>query len=184
MKLLTFAASHRPASYNRMLARIAAEMAREKGASVDFAEYEAFDMPLYNDAEVDKGFFPDSARSFAHRMDTAQGVIISSPEYNWSYPASLKNIIDWTSRIGGSPLNGKTVLLLCATPGQRGGIVCLNHLRPPFEALGMVVFNKAFPLGRCKEAFDAGGQLVDATHTKQLSGMVGDFVTFTGKLSK
>jgi chromate reductase, NAD(P)H dehydrogenase (quinone) len=184
MKFLAFAASHRPGSYNRKLAMIAAGMAQDRGAHVDFAEYEAFDMPLYNDAEVDKGFFPPAAGSFARRMESANGMIVSSPEYNWSYPASLKNIIDWTSRIDGTPMKGKTVLLLCATPGSRGGIVCLNHLRPPFEALGMVVFNKAFPLGKCKEAINASDNLADREQQQRLLEIVGDFVTFTEKLSK
>ena len=99
VKLLAFAASHRPDSYNRKLAKIASMLAESHGATVTFAEYAEFDMPIYNDYEADLNNIPDAAKSFLKQALPADGIIIASPEYNWSYPGSLKNIIDWTSRL-------------------------------------------------------------------------------------
>lgn len=178
MKMLIFAASHRPESFNRKLAAHASEYVRKQSVDVDFAEYADFDMPLYNDT-ID---MPASAHLFEQRAVNAAGIIIASPEYNWSYPASLKNIIDWTSRIRPNPIEGKTVLLMSASPGARGGILGLSHLKTPFDALQTHVFNKMFPLGNCTQAFDNDNALV----TKQsdiLHPILDDFVTFTRKLS-
>ena len=178
MKSLIFAASHRLESYNRKLAQHSARYLSSKSVDVDFAEYAQFDMPLYNDAIE----MPEIGHVFGKRAASVDGIIISAPEYNWSYPGSLKNIIDWTSCIEPNPLKGKTVFLMSATPGLRGGILGMNHLKAPMEALQLYVFNRVFPLGNCHEAFDAQDTLL-AKHSDSLHGMLDDYVTFTEKLS-
>jgi NAD(P)H-dependent FMN reductase len=55
MRVLAFAASLRKESINRKLIRIAADIAREKGATVDIADFHEFDMPLY-DGDMDERF--------------------------------------------------------------------------------------------------------------------------------
>lgn len=181
-KLLVFAASHRPESYNRKLAQAAAGMAAKHSATIDFAEYAEFDMPIYNDHEADLGNIPDAAHSFLRRTEKSDGIIIASPEYNWSYPGSLKNIIDWTSRLPNDSLKHKTALLLCATPGARGGIVGLDHLRSPLASLHLHIFNRSFPLGHCREAFK-DDKLINEKQSAALNTIIADFITFTRKLA-
>lgn len=176
MKFLLFAASHRKESYNR---KLAVHVAAHIGGETDLADYADFDMPLYNDSIP----LPDAAHRFARRAASADGIVISSPEYNWSYPGSLKNIIDWTSRIEPNPLKGKTVMLLSASPGARGGILGMDHLKTPLEAMQLHVFHRMFPLGNCREAFDAADKLF-AKHRDALNPMIDSFVTFTRKLTK
>lgn len=183
LRFLVFAASHRPDSFNRKLARLAARSAETLGASVDFAEYGEFDTALYNDGEAEQGYAPPAALAFLDRMALAQGVIIASPEYNWSYPGSLKNLLDWTSRLDPAPMRHKTALLLCATPGARGGILGLDHLRSVLAAMQLQVFNRAFPLGHCHEALSAEGGLTSEKQRLQLDTLLADYVTFTRKLA-
>jgi chromate reductase len=183
MKLLAFAASHRPSSFNRKLAHYAGAYATAQNITVDFAEYGEFDMPVYDDHACDLHGVPDIAKSFAGRAASADGIIISSPEYNWSYPGSLKNILDWTSRLKPSPLAGKTALLLSATPGARGGIVGLQHLKTPLESLQMFVFHKVYPLGYAHDAFDATDALADGKQKQLFTAMLEEYITFTRKLS-
>lgn len=178
MKFLVFAASHRPESYNRKLAACTARFLAGKGHDVDFAEYAEFDMPAYNDAVE----LPPAAYSFGNRAASCQGIIVSAPEYNWSYPGSLKSIIDWTSCIKPHPLRGKTALLMSASPGTRGGILGLSHLKTPMEASHLFVFPRVFPLGSCESAFDSDGAL-GARPNEHLHILLHDYVTFTGKLT-
>ncbi|NBO17865.1 MAG: NADPH-dependent oxidoreductase [Proteobacteria bacterium] len=184
MKLLAFAASHRPESYNRKLAQIAAGFARNRGVEIDFAEYGEFDMPLYNDVMASQRPLPASTDHFLERMRSAAGIIVACPEYNWSYPASLKNIIDWSSSVDIDGLKDKTALMLCASTGSRGGIMGLHHLRSPLEALQMHVFHRAFPLGRAQTAFTPEGQLQDEKLAQQLGVIVSDFVAYTQKFTQ
>jgi len=179
MKFLVFAASHRPESYNRKLAVHTANYMKKKAIQVDFAEYAEFDMPLYNDAIE----MPEIAGIFGKRASSSDGIIISAPEYNWSYPGSLKNIIDWTSCIIPNPLKGKTVMLMCASPGVRGGILGLSHLKTPLEASQLFVYPKVFPLGNCLEMFDADNTL-EIKQSTLLNAILDDYITFTQKLMK
>lgn len=182
-KFLVFAASHRPESYNRKLAKTAAHYASACGAEIDFAEFSEFDMPLYNDTQVRSKSIPTSAQSFLERLKKADGLMIASPEYNWSFPANLKNIIDWTSILDISSLNNKTALLLCASPSTRGGILGLEHLRSPLSAIKLQVNNKVFPLGDCNNMFDANSTLTNEKKCAELNSIVKDYVTFTKKLA-
>lgn len=182
MKLLVFAASHRKDSLNRKLAQVAANHVKTLGAQVDFAEYAEFDMPLYNDEITTSTGVPDSAKGFSRRVAGMQGIIISSPEYNWSYPGTLKNIIDWTSRTKPNPLAGKTVLLMSATPGNRGGITGLQHLKTSLEALQLFAYPKVFPLGQAEKMFDVQGALTEPKQQRALFALLDEYVTFTQKL--
>ncbi|MDE3059613.1 MAG: NAD(P)H-dependent oxidoreductase [Pseudomonadota bacterium] len=183
MRFLIFAASHRPESVNRKLAKLAARQLQASNLAVDFAEYREFDLPLYNDDIYGKSGVPASARIFGERAAGAQGIVISSPEYNWSYPGTLKNILDWTSRMKPNPLAGKTALLMSATPGSRGGIVGLTHLKTPLEAMQIFVFPKVFPLGYSEKAFTDADALADARQRQRFEALVEEYIGFTRKLS-
>ena len=179
MKLLAFAASHRPDSYNRKLVKIAVDDLSAQGIAVDFVEYGEFDMPVYNDAIAKTSGLPEAAYSFAKRAADADGIIISVPEYNWSYPGSLKNIIDWSSCIKPNKLAGKTVLLMSATLGKRGGIDCMKHLMPPLNYFKFSVFPDTFSLANCGDAFDANDHLADKNKHENLISVLHHYVTFT-----
>ena len=75
------------------------------------------DIPLYNaDVQVrETGFRPRSPR-WQMLIRAADGVIIVSPEYNFSIPGGLKNAIDWVSRVPNQPFAGKPVALQSASP--------------------------------------------------------------------
>src|SRR5262249_12244463 len=133
MKILAFAASLRADSLNKKLLRIAIEAAREAGAEVDHADFREFMMPLYDgDMQTTTGF-PEGAQELQRRLDAADGILISSPEYNFSIPGTLKNAIDWVSRMRPVPWRGKSALLLAASTSLAGGIRGLWQLRIPLE---------------------------------------------------
>ena len=55
------------------------------------------DFPLYNQDVQEQGF-PAAATAMAEAIRAADGLIIVTPEYNYSMPGVLKNAIDWLSR--------------------------------------------------------------------------------------
>lgn len=144
LKVLAFAGSTRTDSYNKKLVREAAEKAQEMGAKVTVIDLRDFPMPLYDaDLEAKEGM-PESAKKLLRIMLEHDAMIIASPEYNASMPAVLKNAIDWTSRTeDGKPskaaYKNKKVAIMSATPGKRGGVRALSHLRLVIEDVGGVV---------------------------------------------
>ena len=180
MKLLVFAGSTRQLSYNRRLATQVAAIAREAGAEVTHIELADFDVPMYNADLEAKGTPPDVVRlkelGYEH-----PAWIICAPEYNASYPALLKNTLDWiSSPIQGDPVwnddfratRGKVVGMLSASPGALGGLRSQSHLAPLLLNLKFWVAPTNFALGRAGDAFDAQGKLVDERNAKRVRAVI------------
>jgi NAD(P)H-dependent FMN reductase len=176
MRLFTFAAALRRDSLNRKLLRLAAQAAERAGAVVDLADFHEFDMPLYDgDVEAASGV-PDGARKLHDRFAAADAFMISSPEYNFSIPGTLKNAIDWVSRMNPPVWRGKPGMLLSASPSLVGGNRSLWSIRVPFEATGACLHPDMFSLASAHQAFDEGGELKDAKLAARLDKMVAAFV--------
>lgn len=182
MRLLAFAASLRRESLNRKLLRVAAEVARAAGAEMDVAEFAEFDMPLYNaDAQAATGF-PPGAQALAARVLAAEGMMIVSPEYNFSVPGTLKNAIDWVSRMRPVPFRGKHALLLAASGAMAGGIRGLWQLRIPLEGNGVLVYPDMYALSQADKSFTPDGELVDAGALARLRAMIEGYLAMAEKL--
>jgi NAD(P)H-dependent FMN reductase len=99
MKILAFAASLRKDSYNRKLIAQAVEHLKAMpGVDVDHADYREFEMPIYDGDLEDSSGIPAGGLELIKRVQAADAIVISTPEYNGSIPGTLKNAIDWASR--------------------------------------------------------------------------------------
>lgn len=179
MKILLFAASSRAGSLNKKLALQINEILKTvPGTEVDNANYKDFEMPLYDGDFESLSGIPTGGKELIKRIQQVDAVVISTPEYNGGIPGSLKNAIDWVSRMKPNPLQGKNLLLTGASPGALGGIRGLWHTRVPFEALGVHVFPDMFGLGQAHEAFDEAHIIKDAKKRDQLTKLVQTFIEF------
>ena len=183
MKLLAFAASLRRESFNRKLIQLAVDLARDAEIEVDLADFHDFDMPLYDaDLQAASGF-PGGARELARRIESADGLMIASPEYNYSIPGTLKNAIDWVSRMRPMPLSGKHGVLLAASTSLVGGIRGLWALRVPLEGLNVTLYPGMFALAQAQQAFDERGKLKDPAAQERLAKLAADYFVMGRKLS-
>lgn len=180
MKFLVFAGSTRTHSFNRRLAAVAAHMARDAGAEVTLLELADFDIPLYN-ADLETAGTPADVIRLKRVLDAHPAWVICSPEYNGSYTGLLKNTIDWASSPvaghaewsdGTRPFAGKVVGMLSASNGALGGLRSQSHLAPLLLNLECWLAPRHFALPRAASAFDAQGQLVDASQAAHVRGVV------------
>ncbi len=176
MKLLVFAGSTRQHSYNRQLARVAADLAQAAGAQPTLLELSSLNIPLYN-ADLEAQGTPADVIRLKQLMWEHPAWIICSPEYNGSMTALLKNTIDWASSPvkgdadwgdGLKPFAGKVVGLLSASPGGLGGLRSLLTVGPILQNLQCWVAPRQFAVGGAAQAFDALGQM---TQAQQHSGV-------------
>ncbi|KQP11991.1 NADPH-dependent FMN reductase [Pseudorhodoferax sp. Leaf267] len=187
MKLLVFAGSTRQQSFNRRLARATAGLARAAGADVTHIELGDFDVPMYN-ADLEAEATPPDVIRLKQLMFAHAAWVICTPEYNASYPALLKNTLDWVSSPvkadpdwadGFKPTRGKVVGVLSASPGSLGGLRSQSHLLPLLHNLHCWVAPQTYALGRAGEAFDADGALIGDHHRQQVQAVV-DQVLWAG----
>lgn len=136
------------------------------------------DIPLYNaDLDVDGG--PEVVRELKARVETADGLLIATPEYNYSVPGVLKNAIDWISRPAfESVLVGKPVAIIGAAPGAVGTARAQAELRNVlYGTLAEVFPHPEVLVGRARQRF-ADGRLTDATTRKLLGEMLERYVAW------
>ena len=139
-KILFIIGSLRRDSFNRKLAEEAERMISDK-AEVEYLDYSALPM-LNQDIEFPA---PEEVTKVRKKVAEADALWIFSPEYNYSYPGHLKNLIDWLSRplVAGdrnTPLgiNGKKVALSGA-----GGASATANCREKLRELLSLPFIKA-----------------------------------------
>lgn len=159
MKILMLAASLSKDSCNKKLISVSAQIVKDHGVNVDIADFREFSAINYNSDMQKTHGFPNEVTAFVQRLQESDGLIISSPEYNHSIPGTLKNLIDWASRIRPMPWNAYPILLMSASPSSGGGNRGLLSTRVPLEACGAFVFSNMFSLASAHDAFDDQNQL-------------------------
>ena len=177
MKVFAFAASLRKDSINRRLLLLAEDIVRECGHEVDHAEFSEFDMPLYNGDLQDESGIPAGAEALGARISESDAWLLASPEYNWGAPGTIKNAIDWLSRMQPVPLDRKSALLMSASPSLVGGARGLMSLRLPLEVLGCWCYPKVFALAQAGQAYGEGGTLGNEALAGMLRTMIEDYLS-------
>ena len=172
--------SLRKASFNTMLLKAVAELLPE---SVSLEILSIADIPVYNgDQDIpDRASRPEAVNKFRKALEMADGIVIASPEYNYSIPGGLKNAIDWASKGTDSPLIGKHVSLMGATPGQWGTVRMQLAFLPVFNTLKMLHINKfEVFVSQAPKKFDAEGKLIDTDTSEVLTKHLDFFLSTLG----
>ena len=190
MQILIFAGSTRQDSYNRKLAKVAASIARQQGAEPSLLELSDYDIPLYN-ADLEAQGTPADVIRLKQAMHSHAAWIVCSPEYNGSYPALLKNAIDWASSPvkgdaqwsdGVLPFRNKVVGMASASPGGLGGLRAQSHLAALLLNLECWVAPRSHAVSHAAEAFDAQGHLLRAQNQQGMEALVQQVLWAAGRL--
>jgi len=111
-----------------------------KGLAATYAD--TLDLEIFRDIAllpffkpgVENEQIPSAVRSFHERIEEADGVIISTPEYVFSMPGALKNALEWTVSTTVF-MNKPLALIVAAGLGEK----TLESLILVMETLGAVI---------------------------------------------
>lgn len=161
MNILGISGSLRQASFNTALLHAAQELAP---SGMNIAIHRLHELPLF-DQDVEEQGDPAAVVAFKDAIAAADGLLLACPEYNGGISGVLKNAIDWASRAGksrqSSPLAGKTVCIMGASPGVTGTVRAQDQLRQVLRRAGA----RTEPQGE---------MLVFQAHTKIIEGRLAD----------
>lgn len=148
-----------------------------KDANIEIIEIK--DLPLFN--KPDEVNLPDLVKEISNKIELSDGVIISTPEYDHSVPASLINALSWLS-FHNHPFVDKPVMITGASYGTLGSSRAQMHLKqildsPELKARTMP--SSEFLLSHSLQAFDDNGNLKDEVQRKRLEALFQDFLVFT-----
>lgn len=161
IKLLGISGSLRKSSFNTMLLNAAAQLLPED-VSMNIISFK--NIPLYN-ADLDLPAAkqrPQVVEELRKAIAEADGLLIASPEYNYSIPGGLKNAIDWASRGEDSPLLRKPVAVIGATTGLWGTVRMQMTFHNVFLFLDMKpVYKPEVLIAQAEKKFDKDGHMTD-----------------------
>jgi chromate reductase, NAD(P)H dehydrogenase (quinone) len=158
IKILAVSGALRAASSNTALLRAAQELAPE-GVEIEIYDGIA-ELPFFDqDLEAEP---PPSVVRWREAVAAADGVLLATPEYNYSTSGVLKNAIDWASRPPEQPFDGKAIGIMGASAGVFGTGRAQYHLRQCFVFLNGFVMNRPeVMIPAAQNKFDASGKLTD-----------------------
>jgi chromate reductase len=151
--------SLRRRSYNRLLLENARDLVPD-GVRLEIVSVGK--LPLY-DQDLDTDDPPEPVARLRDVLGRADGILIATPEYNYSVPGVLKNAIDWASRpYGAHVLLGKPIAIMGASSGTFGTVRAQMHWRQVFLfTRSKVVTEPEVYVGNAPDRFDGTGRLVD-----------------------
>lgn len=168
------AGSLRRGSVNRLLLQAAA---RELPPGVRLTVFDLLDRvpPFNEDWEADPA--PLAVAELRRLIVGADGLLITTPEYNGSVPGQLKNALDWASRPrGGAALLDKPAAVISASPRAQGAADAAADLRKILTVAGASVIGAGLAVPRAFAQFTPEGQLADPGLRRQLHEVTGELI--------
>lgn len=180
MKLLGLVGTNSARSTNRKLLQYIKQHFADK-ADIELVEIK--DLPVFNKPANRE--LPESVKELVAKIESADGVIIGTPEYDHSIPAVLMNALAWVS-YGVYPMLNKPVMITGASYGTLGSSRAQLQLRQILNApeLKATVLPDEFLLSNSMKAFDTNGELIDLEISQKLDAIFDDFRLFVKMTSK
>lgn len=179
MNILAISGSLRGDSFNTRALNAAAKAAPE---GIALTVIDLAGIPLYREEDYQQGF-PAAVDALRTSIRQADALLISTPEYNYSFPGVLKNAIDWVSRPPEQPFAGKPTAIMGAAAGALGTARAQYHLRQVFVFLDALVLNKPeVMIGAAHTRFDERGELTDEPTRERLGELVVALATWAERL--
>lgn len=175
MKFVGIAGSIFEHSYNRKLLHFA------KYIFSDEVEIEILDIngiPLFNQ-DLSEEDYP-KIKEINDKIANSDGVIIVTPEHNFTVPGILKSLIEWYS-YNLHPFKNKPVMILGASLTDQGTSRAQLHLRQILDSPGVDAFvmpGSEFLLSKANEKFDEDGMITDERTIDYLDHCLHRFVKY------
>jgi len=167
VSLLMISGSLRTDSFNRKLLQEAIRCSSCDAMVADI------DMPLYNGDVEDAQGVPEKALALHQQIDSADAVVISTPEYNQAMSGVLKNALDWVSRVDSNPWMDKPVAIMSAAAGRTGGARAQNSLRLAMNSFQpRLLTGPELMVSSAHGEFDEAGQLTNERYLKTLQKLM------------
>ena len=169
INIIGFTGSLRRNSYNKA-ALIAAKELLPPCATIEIVDISS--IPFFNE-DLEAEGVPQAVLDFKRKLATADAILISTPEYNYSIPPVLKNAMDWASRGTDLPLSGKPLAIMSASPSLFGGSRVQYHLRQVCVRLNLLPLNQPEVfIMKADTKFDLEGNLINETTRNSISKLL------------
>ena len=175
MKLVAIVGTNSDRSTNRKLLKF---MQKHFSDKADIEVLEIKQLPAFNEPE-DK-LAPAEVQAFSEKILAADGVIISTPEYDHTIPAPLASALEWIAYTSRALIN-KPTMIVGASLGLLGTSRAQAHLRQILEAPELkarVMPGTEFLLGHSEQVLDDDNHLNNPEKVAELEEHFSEFQNF------
>jgi NAD(P)H-dependent FMN reductase len=164
MKILAISGSLRASSTNSMLVRAIVNLAP---ANLELTIYDELGELPHFSPDIDGDNTPASVSRWRGLLQSADGVLICTPEYAYGMPGSLKNALDWT--VSSGEFLEKPVAVLSASPNGTGGGRAHASLLLTLTALSAkIVEGSKLVIPLVQKKLNPAGEIIDPDLSKNL----------------
>ena len=167
-KIIALIGSTKTASLNLKIVEKFAKMTKN---SLEITIFPIIDLPFFNPDVDNETDVPSIVTDFRQAIDTADGVLICTPEYVFSLPGILKNALEWT--VSTIVFNEKpTALITASSVGEKAH----ESLSLVMQTIGAKVGEKsALLIQNVKTKVNMSGEFINADTLKAFKDLIEDF---------
>lgn len=167
MKIAIISSSVRIARKSHRVALYFEKYINEKDlATVEILDLNAYKFPVFDERLQYMKEPSPKVLEFSEKIQTADGVIIVTPEYNGGYPASLKNAIDLLY----PQWKRKPVAIATASDGPFGGAQVNTSLSFSLWKIGVLLVPALYLVAKVQDAYHEDGTPADKENTDKRAG--------------
>ena len=144
---------------------------------VDIIDVRETELPLLQSVFTSVESTPDPYKEITDKMLNADAFILLTPEYNGSYPAALKNLLDHFPK-----QHHKVFAIATASTGMLGGIRAAMQLQELIYALFGIGSPYMLVTPQVDKKFDEEGNLLDPNFKKSVDVFINEFVWLAEKI--
>ena len=132
-------------------------LTENKLATTEILDLKSYNFPIFDERLSNQKNPSENAIDFQKKIVNSDGIIIVTPEYNGSFPASLKNVIDllyveWKN---------KPIAISTVSAGGFGGTQCLVALQFVLFKIGARIISSVFHVSKVQENYDDNGKAIN-----------------------
>jgi azobenzene reductase len=148
-------------------------------ANVTFIDIKDYNLPVMEARLKDIENPPANLLEISNALESADGIILVTPEYNNSYSGALKNAVDYFTKEWAK----KPIGIVCGSNGKQGGLNASNLLQLLVLAIGAFPMPYKLLVPELHLSLDEEGNPLTEIMTKNLDRYVNEYLWFVGAIA-
>ncbi len=146
--------------------------------SVELLDLADYNLPMMQERRGQHPNLPAAAEKLGMTLESADALVVVTPEYNGSYPGVLKNALDYYL----DEYRKKPVGIVSVSSGSMGGNLAHKELSVMFMRIGAFVSPSRLYVSEVGKMFEEDGKAVGERYLKASAKFADEFAWFTGAI--
>ncbi len=180
MRIEIISGSPRPNSVtHRVALHLQSLLQKNTEHQVGLINLKDWNLPVLQSVFVSAEHTPDEFKPLTEKMFAADAFILVSPEYNGSYSAAMKNLLDHFPKQHHKPFG-----IVTASPGPLGGIRASQQMQLLVNALFGIASPYMLIVSAVDKKFDADGNLLNQSFQNNVHNFITEYLWLAENLVK